>query len=84
MQQSVIVRLRIVKQSRKRWGLYAAEFIQRGEFICEYAVLQTFSFTTKEVIMAAKGLSWFCLGKKITRSRRLRSCLLPEMPLFIS
>ncbi|KAF5196429.1 Histone-lysine n-methyltransferase, partial [Thalictrum thalictroides] len=36
-QQGVIVRLRIVRQSRKGWGLYAAEFIQRGKFICEYA-----------------------------------------------
>ncbi|PIA54065.1 hypothetical protein AQUCO_00900559v1 [Aquilegia coerulea] len=36
-QHGVIVHLRIIKQSRKGWGLYAAQFIRRGEFICEYA-----------------------------------------------
>ncbi|CAM8971395.1 unnamed protein product [Rhodiola kirilowii] len=36
-QRGICVRLKIVKNGRKGWGLYAAEFIQRGQFVCEYA-----------------------------------------------
>ncbi|KAL9670870.1 hypothetical protein QQ045_008429 [Rhodiola kirilowii] len=36
-QRGICVRLKIVKNGRKGCGLYAAEFIQRGQFVCEYA-----------------------------------------------
>ncbi|KAF6174751.1 hypothetical protein GIB67_031275 [Kingdonia uniflora] len=36
-QQGVSVQLRIVKDRRKGWGLYAAQFVRLGEFVCEYA-----------------------------------------------
>ncbi|WOL15292.1 hypothetical protein Cni_G24073 [Canna indica] len=36
-QRGVSVQLRIVKDRRKGWGLHAAQFIQRGQFVCEYA-----------------------------------------------
>ncbi|PIN20694.1 histone H3 (Lys9) methyltransferase SUV39H1/Clr4, required for transcriptional silencing [Handroanthus impetiginosus] len=36
-QGGVTVRLKMVKDEKKGWGLYAAEFIPRGQFVCEYA-----------------------------------------------
>ncbi|KAF9595710.1 hypothetical protein IFM89_003452, partial [Coptis chinensis] len=36
-QNGVSVRLRVVKDGRKGWGLHAGEFIRQGEFVCEYA-----------------------------------------------
>ncbi|OVA00895.1 SET domain [Macleaya cordata] len=36
-QRGVSIRLKIFKDERKGWGLYAAQFLPRGEFICEYA-----------------------------------------------
>ncbi|KAK6139757.1 hypothetical protein DH2020_026517 [Rehmannia glutinosa] len=33
----VTIRLKMVKDERKGWGLYAAEFIPTGKFVCEYA-----------------------------------------------
>ncbi|KAF8403458.1 hypothetical protein HHK36_011562 [Tetracentron sinense] len=36
-QRGVSVRLRIVKDRRKGWGLHAAQDIRREQFICEYA-----------------------------------------------
>uniref|UniRef100_A0A7N0UWN1 Histone-lysine N-methyltransferase SUVR3 n=1 Tax=Kalanchoe fedtschenkoi TaxID=63787 RepID=A0A7N0UWN1_KALFE len=36
-QRGINLRLKIVKDGRKGWGLYAAEFIQCGQFVCEYA-----------------------------------------------
>ncbi|KAG6532441.1 histone-lysine N-methyltransferase SUVR3-like isoform X1 [Zingiber officinale] len=36
-QRGVSVKLRIVKDEKKGWGLHAAQFIARGQFVCEYA-----------------------------------------------
>ncbi|XVF30735.1 hypothetical protein REPUB_Repub16aG0084100 [Reevesia pubescens] len=36
-QRGIRVQLKIVRDVRKGWGLYAAQWIQRGQFICEYA-----------------------------------------------
>ncbi|KAK6139790.1 hypothetical protein DH2020_026466 [Rehmannia glutinosa] len=36
-QGGVRIRLKMVKDEKKGWGLYAAEFIPNGKFICEYA-----------------------------------------------
>ncbi|XP_022898091.1 histone-lysine N-methyltransferase SUVR3 [Olea europaea var. sylvestris] len=36
-QGGVSVKLKIVKDERKGWGLYAAESIPKGKFVCEYA-----------------------------------------------
>ncbi|KAG9452084.1 hypothetical protein H6P81_004988 [Aristolochia fimbriata] len=36
-QRGVSVRLKIVKDKSKGWGLYANQFIQSGKFVCEYA-----------------------------------------------
>lgn len=36
-QRGIRVKLRTVKDGRKGWGLCAAEFIQCGQFVCEYA-----------------------------------------------
>lgn len=36
-QRGVPVRLKIVRDSAKGWGLHADQFIRSGEFICEYA-----------------------------------------------
>ncbi|XP_073317640.1 histone-lysine N-methyltransferase SUVR3 [Primulina huaijiensis] len=35
-QGGVSVKLKIVKDDRKGWGLYAAELIPEGKFVCEY------------------------------------------------
>ncbi|KAG8376416.1 hypothetical protein BUALT_Bualt09G0061200 [Buddleja alternifolia] len=36
-QGGLTINLKIVKDERKGWGLYAAEFIPNGKFVCEYA-----------------------------------------------
>ncbi|KAK3162077.1 hypothetical protein QOZ80_1BG0085080 [Eleusine coracana subsp. coracana] len=36
-QQGVVVRLRVVRDLQKGWGLHAAEALGRGQFVCEYA-----------------------------------------------
>ncbi|XP_022745384.1 histone-lysine N-methyltransferase SUVR3-like [Durio zibethinus] len=36
-QRGIQVKLKIVRDVRKGWGLYAAQWIQRGQFVCEYA-----------------------------------------------
>lgn len=36
-QRGVTVRLRVVRQLKKGWGLHAAEALHRGQFVCEYA-----------------------------------------------
>ncbi|KAA8518366.1 hypothetical protein F0562_015751 [Nyssa sinensis] len=36
-QRGVSVRLKIVKNRRKGWGLHADQLIRRGQFVCEYA-----------------------------------------------
>ncbi|KAK4483761.1 hypothetical protein RD792_010964 [Penstemon davidsonii] len=36
-QGGVSVKLKVVKDARKGWGLYAAEMIPHGQFVCEYA-----------------------------------------------
>nr|XP_027066114.1 histone-lysine N-methyltransferase SUVR3-like [Coffea arabica] len=36
-QSGILVKLKIVKDRRTGWGLYAGEFIPKGQFICEYA-----------------------------------------------
>ncbi|XVE62503.1 hypothetical protein DITRI_Ditri06bG0122900 [Diplodiscus trichospermus] len=36
-QGGIRVKLKIVRDARKGWGLYAAQLIQRGQFVCEYA-----------------------------------------------
>lgn len=36
-QRGVSVSLQIVKHVRKGWGLYAAQLIPKGQFVCEYA-----------------------------------------------
>ena len=41
-QRGVSVRLKIVRDRRKGWGLYTDQFIEKAQFVCEYA--GTFSF----------------------------------------
>ncbi|KAM0951917.1 putative [histone H3]-lysine(4) N-trimethyltransferase chromatin remodeling SET family [Dioscorea sansibarensis] len=36
-QLGVRIRLKLVKDPKKGWGLHAAQFVERGSFICEYA-----------------------------------------------
>ncbi|EOY10505.1 SET domain - like 10 [Theobroma cacao] len=36
-QRGIRVQLKIVRDVRKGWSLYAAQWIQRGQFVCEYA-----------------------------------------------
>ncbi|KAI4350316.1 hypothetical protein L6164_004783 [Bauhinia variegata] len=36
-QKKIAVRLKIVRDRRKGWGLYADQLIQKGQFVCEYA-----------------------------------------------
>ncbi|RZC70723.1 hypothetical protein C5167_033882 [Papaver somniferum] len=36
-QRGVSVQVRIGKDARKGWSLYSAQFVPRGEFVCEYA-----------------------------------------------
>lgn len=36
-QKGILVKLKIVKDQRKGWGLYAGELISKGKFVCEYA-----------------------------------------------
>ena len=36
-QRGVSVGLKIVRDGRKGWGLLAAQFIPKGQFVCEYA-----------------------------------------------
>lgn len=36
-QRGVSVKLKIVRDSRKGWSLYADQFIQKAQFVCEYA-----------------------------------------------
>ncbi|XP_073107821.1 histone-lysine N-methyltransferase SUVR3 [Elaeis guineensis] len=36
-QGGISARLRVVKHPLKGWGLHAAQFVKRGQFICEYA-----------------------------------------------
>ncbi|KAK8589832.1 hypothetical protein V6N13_088644 [Hibiscus sabdariffa] len=36
-QRGIRVKLKIVRDVRKGWGLYAAQCIQRGQFVCEYS-----------------------------------------------
>ena len=36
-QRGVAVRLRVVRHLQKGWGLHAAEALDRGQFVCEYA-----------------------------------------------
>ncbi|KAK9123446.1 hypothetical protein Sjap_013048 [Stephania japonica] len=36
-QRGVSVRLKIVRFTRKGWGLCADQFVRRGQFVCEYA-----------------------------------------------
>lgn len=36
-QRGIYVRLKIVKDTKKGWGLHSDQFIQKGDFVCEYA-----------------------------------------------
>ncbi|XP_004293056.1 PREDICTED: histone-lysine N-methyltransferase SUVR3-like isoform X1 [Fragaria vesca subsp. vesca] len=36
-QRGIRVKLKIVRDSRKGWGLFADQFIPKGQFVCEYA-----------------------------------------------
>lgn len=36
-QRGVSVRLKIVRDRRKGWALYADQFIEKAQFVCEYA-----------------------------------------------
>ncbi|GMI65042.1 SET domain protein 20 [Hibiscus trionum] len=36
-QRGIRVKLKIVRNTIKGWGLYAAQWIQRGQFVCEYS-----------------------------------------------
>ncbi|KAK4282096.1 hypothetical protein QN277_013512 [Acacia crassicarpa] len=36
-QKGISVRLKIVRDRRKGWGLYSDQLIQKGQFVCEYA-----------------------------------------------
>ncbi|KAE8678216.1 Histone-lysine N-methyltransferase SUVR3 [Hibiscus syriacus] len=36
-QRGIRFKLKIVRDKRKGWGLYAAQLIQRGQFVCEYS-----------------------------------------------
>ena len=39
-QRGIRVKLKIVRDVRKGWGLYVAQWIHRGQFVCEYAGTQ--------------------------------------------
>lgn len=43
-QSGITVKLKIVKDEKKGWGLYAAELIPAGRFVCEYAGKRSFYF----------------------------------------
>lgn len=36
-QSGIEVKLKILRDTRKGWGLYADQFIPKGRFVCEYA-----------------------------------------------
>ncbi|GLT87450.1 hypothetical protein SLE2022_055320 [Rubroshorea leprosula] len=36
-QRGILVKLKVVRDLRKGWGLYAAQSTQEGQFVCEYA-----------------------------------------------
>lgn len=36
-QGGVSLRLKVVRDKRKGWGLFADQFIEKGQFVCEYA-----------------------------------------------
>lgn len=36
-QRGLSVKLKILRDERKGWGLYADQLIRRGQFVCEYA-----------------------------------------------
>lgn len=40
-QKGVAVQVEIVRVVNKGWGLFAAQFIQSGQFVCEYTGVQT-------------------------------------------
>ena len=46
-QQGVSVKLKIVRDSRKGWSLYADQFIQKAQFVCEYAGISISEFDSK-------------------------------------
>lgn len=43
-QRGVSVKLRIVKDRNRGWGLHAAQVIHRGQFVCEYAGMGFLSY----------------------------------------
>lgn len=47
-QRGVSIRMKIVRDRRKGWGLYADQFIEKGQFVCEYA--GTFLALSKTVL----------------------------------
>lgn len=36
------MKLKIVRDLKKGWGLHADQFVKKGEFICEYAGINSF------------------------------------------
>lgn len=46
-QRGVSMRLKIVRDRRKGWALYADQFIEKAQFVCEYAGTFFFPSTMK-------------------------------------
>lgn len=55
-QGGVTVRLKMVKDEKKGWGLYAAELIPSGRFVCEYA--GNFWWSNCQIKIAYELLIW--------------------------
>ncbi|KAI8562708.1 hypothetical protein RHMOL_Rhmol03G0055400 [Rhododendron molle] len=69
-QGGVSVRLRVVKDERKGWGLRAGQLIRRGQFVCEYAgeLLTTKEARRRQQIydqLTSGG--WFCSALLVVR-----------------
>ncbi|KNA13639.1 hypothetical protein SOVF_114880 [Spinacia oleracea] len=61
-QKGVTVELKIVRVENKGWGLFAAQFIPSGLFVCEYAEVQElccpgFAFLLPEIYRQVKNLA---------------------------
>lgn len=62
-QRGIYVRLKIVKDKKKGWGLHSDQFIQKGDFVCEYAGEL---LTTKEMRMRQQTYDELALGARFS------------------
>lgn len=66
-QKGVAVRVEIVRVVNKGWGLFAAQFIQSGQFVCEY---------TGELLKSNEARTRQGVYDELSRSSRFASALL--------